>query len=447
MDNNWRELLLKFKPLLEKPTRKWWMLFIAMTIVFLIGIYALIIQIKDGHIVTGMRDHVVWGVFIVDFIFLLGFSYAGALLGCGMHLLKIKWGRPLNRIIELITFIMLCVGPLFIFLCIGRLDRIHHLFLYARIQSPITWDVIAIITDLVFCFTYLYITHIRDFALLRDTKEVKIPKWKRKLYTKLSLGFDGRPEQVKNLNQAQNILAAIIIPTSILAYSLLAWLFGMSQRPGWHSTIFAPHFVLTALFSGVALVIVLMWVYRRLFKLEDFIRREHFLYLGYGLLLLILMFGYFSFSEYITEWYNVSKTSGLWIDKFLNFNQYGFWSLATIMLSMILPLIILVVPRLRTIGNISLAAFMVIIGLWIRRYLIIVPTLETPYLPIQDLRPEYVSYSATWIEWVLTAAGLALCVIMFMLFNILAPVVPIAEAKYEDEIEVPGPFYQSIKNA
>ena len=252
------KLLAKFKHPLSKPTRSWWMLFGIMLIFVGIGLVGLIYQIVYGHVVTGMRDHVVWGVFIVNFIFLLGIGYSGAILAAIFHLTRLRWTKPLHRFVELFALVGLCVGPIFIFLCVGRLDRIYYIFTYARIQSPITWDVMAIMTNLIFVLTYLYIAHIRDFAKLRDTNVIELPEWKRNLYKKLSLGFEGRPDQIKFLNQAQNILAATIIPTAILADSLLAWLFGMSLRPGWHSTLFAPEFILVALYSGVALLIVMM---------------------------------------------------------------------------------------------------------------------------------------------------------------------------------------------
>lgn len=444
-ESYYNKLLAKFANPISKPSRSWWLLLAVMVFFLMIGLYALVQQIVYGHVVTGMRDHVVWGVFIVNFIFFLGLGYAGAILASIFHLTKLKWTKPLHRILELFAIIGSIIGPIFIFLCIGRLDKIFNLFIYGRIQSPITWDVLAIVTCLIFDFTYLYIAHIRDFAKLRDTKVFEMPAWKRKFYTVLSLGYNGRPEQVKKLNNAQNILAATIIPTAIFAYSLLGYLFGMSLRPGWHSTLFAPEFVLVALYSGVAFMIVLMWVYRKQHHLEDLITDQHFYYAGYTLLLLIFGFAYFTFSEYITEWYNVSVTHGKWINKFLDFNEFGTMSMVTILFAIFIPAVILIIPKFRSIGSITFVSLLALIGLWFKRYLIIVPTLETPYFPIQDVRPEYVNYQATWVEWALTLGGVALGVILIMLMNYFSPAVPIAEMEHADEIEVPKPFYHSIK--
>ena len=443
--NKFDELLLKFQSPVNRPSSNWnSMLWLS---IFLVvgGLVTLVYMIAKGHIVTGMRDHVVWGVFIVNFIFFLGIGYAGVILASIFHLTRLGWTRPLQRMLELMAIIGSCVGPIYIFLCIGRLDRIHHLFIYARIQSPITWDVIAIMTCLILDVTYLYIAHIRDFAKLRDTKVFNLPAWKRKLYTRLSLGYDGRPEQVKRLNSAQNILAATIIPTAIFAYSLLGYLFGMSLRPGWHSTLFAPEFVLVALYSGVAVMIILMWIYRRQYKLQNVLTDQHFYYASYALFLLSVGFAYFTVSEYITEWYNVSETHGRWINKFLDFDQFGYMSLITIFFAILIPMVGLLIPKIRSPKNITFISFLALIGLWFKRYLIIVPTLETPYFPIQDVRPEYVNYTATWVEWVLTLAGIGLGIFLIMMFNFFAPAIPVADMEYEHEIEVPKPFYHSIK--
>lgn len=98
-----------------------------------------------------MRDNVVWGVYIFNFVFVLGLSYAGALIAGIFHLGRVKWAKPLQRILKLITVFSLIIGPVNILLCLGRLERLFNLFSYARIQSPIIWDLIAIVTDLIFC--------------------------------------------------------------------------------------------------------------------------------------------------------------------------------------------------------------------------------------------------------------------------------------------------------
>lgn len=425
MDNS--TILKDFTPEIENTSRSWYLVFATFFLVFAVGIYGLVQQIDKGHIVTGMRDNVVWGVYIVNFIFFMGLSYAGALISGVLHLFRSRWRAPVIRLAELLTVISLVIGPFFIFFCIGRLDRLPFLFMYPRIQSPITWDVIAIITDLIGCFTFLYLSFIEDFAILRDQDDLKVAPWKKRLYKVLSLGYTGTPKQHRLLKRARDVMAAMIIAIAIIVYSVLAWIFGVTLQPGWHSTIFGPYFVIAAVFSGTGLLIILMAVYRKIYRLEKYITKKHFVNIGVLLLIMAAFYGYFTFSDYLTKWYGSVKMDKILIDKL--FEDYYFLFIFANYIGILIPLIIVGFPKFRTIRNITIAAVIAVLGLWVNRYIIVVPTLETPFLPIQDSRIDFLKYSPTWVEWALTAAGVAVYGMLFMLASKIAPVISISEMK------------------
>ena len=439
-----KALLEENKAFIEKPGFLWIIKVVILAFVICIGFYAVILQFIEGHLITGMRDNVVWGVYIVNFVFVLGLSYAGALLAGIFHLGRVEWAKPLQRILKLITVFTLMIGPIYIMLCMGRPERVLNLLFYPRLQSPIIWDLIAIATDLIFCVIYMYFTYIKDFALLRDhASQLNLSDWRLKLYKFLALGYRNTPAQAKLLNQSLDIMAAIIIPTTIIAYSLLAWLFGMNLKVGWHSSIFGPFFVLSAVYSGVALLIVIMWIYRKSQKLDKIFNDEHFIYLGFGLVVLSLFYGYFYFSDYITDWYNMQNTYNLLWHKLLDFSQYGYYFFTSIIVVAFLPAIIIGIPWFRSINSIAFTALLVLFGLWMMRYLMIVPVLETPFLPIQDFREDWVHYSATWVEWSLTLAGIAFFILLFVFISKLAPIIPVsemAEKKGENKLVI---FYKS----
>ncbi|MDZ7737622.1 MAG: NrfD/PsrC family molybdoenzyme membrane anchor subunit [Bacteroidales bacterium] len=422
-----RSLVRDLTPEIVSTSKKWYFIFGTFVLIFAWGIYGLVQQIDKGHIVTGMRDNVVWGVYIVNFIFFMGLSYAGALISGVLHLFKSPWRAPVIRFAELITVISLCIGPFFIFFCIGRLDRLPFLFAYPRIQSPITWDVIAIITDLFGCFIFLYLSLIEDFAILRDTKEISVKPWKRKLFTILAIGYRGTEKQYKVLSRAKNIMAAMIIAIAIIVYSVLAWIFGVTLQPGWHSTIFGPYFVIAAVFSGTGLLIILMQIFRKIYHLEEYITKKHFINVGVILLIIAAFYGYFTFSDYLTKWYGSVKMDKILIDKL--FSDYYFLFIFANYIGIIIPIIIVGIPKFRTIRNIVIAAVIALLGLWVNRYIIVVPTLETPFLPIQDYRMAFIKYSPTWVEWALTAAGVAVFGIFLMLVSKVAPMISISEMK------------------
>jgi len=422
-------LLEEFAPQIERTGRagKLWIAFLILVICF--GWFALYWQVSRGHIVTGMRDNVVWGVYIVNFIFFMGISYAGALISGTLHLFHAGWRKPIIRMAEFITIISLLIGPCFIMLCVGRLDRLPNLVIFGRIQSPITWDVIAISTDIIGCILFLYLALLRDLGKMRDYSALKVPEWQKKMYKILALGYTGTPEQQIRLKKATDVMAGMVIAIAIIVYSVLAWIFSVTLQPGWHSTIFGPYFVIAAVYSGTGVLIIAMYAFRKVYHLEEHITLKHFVNVGVIMLVLAAFFGYFTFSEYLTKWYGSEKNDEQLIK--ILFDEYYLMFILSNYVGVLVPLIVVGFRRLRTIRNITIAAAVVVIALWLNRYLIVVPTLESPYLPIQDYRTDWVIYSATWVEWALTAAGCAMFCLLFTIGSKLIPIVPVSDLKEE----------------
>ncbi len=431
------KLLREFAPQIEHTGKygKLWIGFLIVVICY--GWFALYWQVSRGHIVTGMRDNVVWGVYIVNFIFFMGISYAGALISGTLHLFHAEWRKPIIRMAEFITIISLLIGPCFIMLCVGRLDRLPNLILFGRIQSPITWDVIAISTDIIGCILFLYLALLRDLGKMRDFKELKVPQWQKKMYKILALGYTGTPEQQLMLKKATDVMAGMVIAIAIIVYSVLAWIFSVTLQPGWHSTIFGPYFVIAAVYSGTGVLIVSMYFFRKVYHLENHITLQHFVNVGVIMLVLGAFFGYFTFSEYLTKWYGSEKNDEQLIQVLLK-NYFNLFILSNYV-GVLAPLIVVGFKKLRTINNITIAAGIVVIALWLNRYLIVVPTLETPYLPIQDDREAWLHYSATWVEWALTAAGVAMFCLLFTIGSKLIPIVQVSDLK--EDPEQPGDIH------
>jgi molybdopterin-containing oxidoreductase family membrane subunit len=162
-------------------------------------------------------------------------------------------------------------------------------------------------------------------------------------------------------------------------------------------------------------------------KLDQYFTDQHFINLGVVMMVLASGYGYFTFSEYFTSWFGSAEWDSKVIDKLFNPAEYGWWSLFANFVGIAIPIIIVAIPFTRKPGWITLAAFCMVIALWVKRYLIIVPTLETPALPMQDTRIEYVKYSATWPEWALTFAGIATFLLFFMIMTKFVTVIPVSE--------------------
>lgn len=245
----------------------------------------------------------------------------------------------------------------------------------------------------------------------------------------MAISFNGSSKQNRYLERGLDIMSAIIIPLAILVHSVLAWIFGMTLRPGWHSTIFAPYFVVAAVYSGTGVLIIALWVFRRYYKLEKYITKIHFNYLGIILMVLGALYAYFTFSEYLTSWYGSETWEMEVLFKLFDPNEYWWWFFFAAIIGVVLPIIVIIIPKFRTINSITAVSVIAVLALWIKRYLIIIPTLETPLLPLQDMRPEYIHYQATLVEWLLTFAGIALFIFLFFIFSKLIPIVSIVKGE------------------
>lgn len=423
--NRKRALVEEFSPMIENYSTKTKIWIGALLAIILVGLVAFVLQVIYGHEITGMRDNVVWGIYIINFVFFVGISYSGAFISGILHFFNTPWKNSISRIVEIITVLSIVIGPVFILLCIGRLDRLHYLFIYPRIQSPITWDIIAIITDLFGCFLYLYLTFIPDLAILRDNSDrLNIPAWQKRVYKFLAMKYEDTPSQRERLHKITRTMSTLVIVLAIVAYSVLAWIFSLTLQPGWNSTIFAPYFIIAGLYSGIGVIIIAMYLIRKYFHLENHILKTHFKVAGFLLLVLALLFGYFTFTDYFSKWFSTKLEDTKLLD--VLFTRYFWQFILANYIGIIVPIVIIFYKKFRTIKGITIAALVSVLGLWLNRFLIIVPTLETPYIPIQDTRPEFIHYTATWIEYALSFTGIAAFLLFFTLLIKFVPIIPMS---------------------
>jgi Ni/Fe-hydrogenase subunit HybB-like protein len=397
------------------------------------GLYAYGLQLTRGLEVTAMRNHVSWGLYMANFVFFIGISHAGTLISAILRVTNAEWRRPITRMAEAITVFALMVGASMVIIDMGRPDRVLNVFIHGRLQSPILWDLCSIMTYLTGSLLYLYIAMIPDMPILaRRARSRGGARWRSRLYEAMALGYRGTPEQERRLNIALGAMAVIIIPVAISVHTVVSWVFGMTIRPGWHSTIFGPYFVVGAIFSGTAAIITAMAVFRRVYRLERYLTLDHFRKLALLLLALTLLYVYFTLSEYLTIWYGGTETKTKLVALLMGGTAYGaaFW--AWVVVGLFVPMALLLFPGHRSLAAIVTASVLINIGMWVKRYLIVVPTLETPFIPA-EAGGTMVHYFPTWIEWAVTAGALAVFLLLFTLFSRLFPIVSIWETAEDPE--------------
>ena len=399
------------------------------------GLVSYYFQLKNGLAVTAMSNYVSWGIYISNFVFFVAISLVGSLISAILKLSNAKWSIPLTRIAEIIAVSNIMFAGLIIIVDMGRPDRIYNLFLHGRIQSPIVWDVMVVTTYLAISVLLLYIPLLPDLALLRD-KMKDIPKWQHRLYKILSLGWTGTREQYSILHKSVNGLAIIIIPVALGIHTVTSWLFASTLRGGWNSTNFGPYFVAGAFVVGAAGVISLMYVSRKFYKLEKYLTEDIFDKMGKLLVMLSLVYTYFTINEYLTPAYKMmGGERDLIQDLFVGSFSKMFWGVQ--IFGVLIPVVAMLFKRGRKPLPLFIIANMVIVGAWFKRYLIVIPTLFHPYLPAiqQNGVPTTIQYFPTWHEWSITIASLAGSLLVITILFRYLPFVSMWEIAEEQGIE------------
>jgi len=416
---------------LRRTTWRFYVMCAGLLAVVALGVYAYVTQLSGGLAVTGLNDTISWGIYISNFVFFIGISHAGTLISAILRVTNADWRRPITRMAESITVIAIAIAAVFPLIDLGRPDRLLNVFAYGRLQSAILWDFLSIATYLTGSILYLSLPMIPDAAILRAKHS--LGRFRNFLYNLLAKRWTGSRRQKMGLEKAIGIMAIVIIPVAVSVHTVVSWIFGMTLRVGWHTAIYGPYFVVGAIFSGIATLLIAMAVFRRVYHLEKYITVKHFRNLGLLLLALDIVIIYFTLSEYLTAAYgaeeqDVAWLNALWTGPF----SLLFWSM--VVGGFVVPAFLLSWRRTRTIGGIVAAAILIDVAMWVERFLIVVPSMATPQVPF-----DWGVYQPTWVEWSITAASFAAFALLYAVFSKVFPIVSMWEVREESQAPAPAP--------
>jgi len=413
---------------------KFWVVTITLGVIVLICLVgAWAYMIAEGLGVAGVNRPVYWGIFLVNVVFWIGISHAGTFISALLRVMKVEVRRPFTRAAELMTTFGLVQAGISVFMHLGRVWRSYWLFPYPNermiwpdFHSPLMWDFMAINTYILASTMYLFLPLIPDLAMARDRTEEG--GWRKTFYRILSLGFRGSEAEWKHLHTAMNIFAFAIIPVMFSVHTIVSWDFAMATRPGWSSTVFGPYFVIGALHSGIAAVLLVLFMIRSTMKnMKYFIRAEHFDFLGKLSLIISMAWAYFFFNDYLVPWYGGDKFDRLLQD----FHEKGplSWVWVTMLIcNIVIPWAILWNKRWRrTPWLMAIIGIVVNIGMWIERFVIIPMSLTITRMPF------------TWriykpgVEIPLTIGTFALFMLLYMVASRLIPLIPVWEVQEGQE--------------
>lgn len=407
-------------------TWRFWLMGALLATVALWGVNAYLVQLRWGLGVTGLNRPSYWGVYITNFVFFIGISHAGTLISAILRLARAEWRRAITRSAEVITVLVIFFGIGNILIDMGRPDRLLNIVRHGRFQSPLLWDVVSVTTYLTGSTLYLFLPLIPDIAILRD----RTTGLRHALYRALALGWRGTPRQHRTLEVLISIMAVVVIPIAVSVHTVVSFVFAMTIQPMWHSAIFGPYFVCGAIFSGIAALILAMALIRSVYGLQAYLKPIHFNYLGVLLLVMALLWFYFTFSEYLVTFYGGEPVHmAVWWAKISGPFAPAFWTM--VVCCFLVPLAILANRRTRTVKGTVVASIAVTIGMWLERWTIVVPSLSNPRLPGTEAH-----YFPSWVEWSIFAASAATFTLLYMIFTKLFPIVSIWEIREGREAAV-----------
>ena len=337
-------------------------------------------QLQIGLGVTGMNKPVFWGIYIVTFVFFIGISAGGIAVAALSHLAGIEKFKPVSRVAEVVAIISLVLAMIAIVFDLGRPDRLLNLFFYPQFNSPLIWDVFVINIYLVLCVAMLY------FGIKGKTKLLKA-------------------------------FAVISIPAFVLVHSITAWIFGlMKSQAGWHTAILAPLFIVSALVSGLACVLVTMLFSRRFMGIH--FDDDVIISLGKYFKGLLPVLFYFLFCEFLTAGFAKVPSHAVVLRELFTGRFAGiFWF--DIGLGIIIPFFIIISRFGKTIVGVGIVSLLSFLGVFAERIDIILPSFFHPAL--MNLRIPY-SYRPTGVEYLLVIGLLALSAVLFIVATKVIPV-------------------------
>ena len=422
---------------------KWWAPTVALLgIMVLIGFTAIGIMVNKGLGVTGLSRPVYWGLFITTFVFLVGISHAVIMISAILRLTQAEWRRPVTRAAELLTVFSLLTALFFPLMHAGRPWRIIYYIIpydfsrgiYPNIRSPLIWDPVAISTYLTGSTLFLYVALIPDLGNLRD----RTTGWKNALYTILALGWRGNPRQWQMQTIGGILLSALMLPIFVSVHSIVSWDFAIIPSvEGWHSTIFAPYFVIGSVHSGVSAVVTMMALMRWLWKWDDFIRPEHFDALARLLIVVATAWLGFTFLELIFAVYGLDAPELALREMQIFHWPWNLLFIIFLFTGYIIPVGMWLFKSVRS--NIALmfwSSILVNVGMWLERFLIIVPGLARK----QPFVFTWEAYRPSGLEWLILVWSFAWGTFLMLLFSRFFPLVPLFEQKesqvFTDDVKI-----------
>ena len=416
------------RPIEGRASRAWWIAFGITLLATLWGVWAIWVTLRDGIGAWGLNKNVGWAWDITNFVWWIGIGHAGTLISAVLLLFRQQWRVAINRSAEAMTIFAVLQASIFPILHLGRPWLLHFNLpipnqygsLWDNFNSPLLWDVFAIATYFSVSLVFWWVGLLPDFAMLRDRA---LKPFQKKIYSLLSFGWSGRAKDWQRMEETILLLAGIATPLVISVHTIVSFDFATSVVSGWHTTIFPPYFVAGAIFSGFAMVSLLLIILRKVCKLEAYITLKHIELMN----TVMLVAGSIVAVAYLTEFFMAMRSHSEF-EKYVFHNRaigdyaWAFWTM--IICNIVLPQLLWFKKLRRSITFSVCVALVVCVGMWFERFVIIVTSLHRGYLP-----SSWTMFSPTWVDIGIFVGTLGFFFLLFLLYARSFPMIAQAEVK------------------
>ncbi len=415
------------RPTEVKPINAWYAVFgVALSLLaILIGSTGFLFFKGTG--IWGLNNPVGWGWAIVNFVFWVGIGHAGTLISAILFLFRQKWRTSINRAAEAMTIFAVVCAIFFPTIHVGRVWLLYwaaplpnQMDMWPNFKSPLMWDFFAVSIYGTVSFMFWYVGLIPDLATFRDRAKTKI---KKLLYGVFALGWRGSNRHWLNYERAYLILAGLSTPLVLSVHTIVSFDFASGQLAGWHTTIFPPYFVAGAIFSGFAMVLTLMVVCVKLYKLENLITDRHFENISKIILVTGTMVGYAYAMEFFISWYSGSQyESFTFVNRAFGPYAWAYWIMVSC--NVLSPQIFWFKTARTNKIILFVVSIFVNIGMWFERFVITVTSLHHDFIP-----SSWAYYSPTVWDVCALVGSFGLFFTFFSIFIRYLPMVAMAEVK------------------
>jgi Ni/Fe-hydrogenase subunit HybB-like protein len=275
-----------------------------------------------------------FGIYIAIYFYLTGLSAGSFIMSTLAYGFGLTQFKPLGKIGVVLATLLLVAAPMFLLLHVGQPLKTWHLFTYINLTSPISWGSFLLTLYPINCVVYGFFM------------------------------FKGNMKLTK-------IFGLIGIPLAIMVHGYTGFILALAKaRALWNTALMPILFLVSAMVSGIAMMILVCYIRDRFFTKEKTINTSLLYSLG-TILAGMIVFDLFLVLSDILVLLTAHTEAKEAADLLLYRNFSPFFIFIENLFGKIIPLTIIVTPRFRSVRGLIIAAILVMIGIFFMRYVVV----------------------------------------------------------------------------